>query len=85
MRLVSPDGSHLGKHFCFLALDGALPFMSENPPMKCFQTYGSSPKNPASSPNLSALVCLPAITYSDLQNECPKYRAGLRHKYSLMI
>lgn len=66
MRLVSPDSSHLGKHFCFFALDGALPFQSENPPMKCFQTYGSSPKDPASTSNLSALVSLPALTYSNL-------------------
>lgn len=85
MRLVSPNSSHLGKRFCFLALDGALPFLSENPPMKCFQTYGSSPKDPASAPNLSALASLPAITHSDLQNESHKYRPGLRHKYSLLI
>lgn len=85
MRLVHPDSSHLGERFCFLALDGALPFLSKNPPMKCFQTYGSSPKDPASAPNLPALVSFSAITYSDLQNESRKYRAGLRHKHPLLI
>lgn len=85
MRLVSPDSSDLSKHICSLALEGALPFLNDNPPMKCFQTCRSPPKDPASSPNLSALVSFLAITYSDLQNESRKYRAGLRHKYSVLI
>lgn len=76
-RLVSPDSSNLDKHFCSLALEGALPFLDDNPPMKCFQTCGSPTKDPASSPNLSALVSLLAITYSDLQNESHKCRTGL--------
>lgn len=85
MRLVCPDCSRLGKHFGFPALGGALPFLGENPLMKCFQTCGSSPKDPTRAPNLSALVSPSAIICSDLQNECHKYRAGLRHKYSLLI
>lgn len=33
-RLVSPESSHLGKCFCFVTLDRALPFLSENPHME---------------------------------------------------
>lgn len=68
MKLVSPDSSNLGKHFCSLALEGALPFLNDNPPMKCIQTCRSPLKDPASSPNLPALASLLTITYSDLQN-----------------
>lgn len=32
---------------------GSLLFLGENPPMKCFWTYRSSPKDPASDPNPS--------------------------------
>lgn len=87
MRLVSPDSSDLGKHFCSLGLEGALPFLNENPPMKCFQTCRSPAEDPASSPNLSALVSLLAITYSYLQNKSHKYRSiyGLSNKYSQLI
>lgn len=83
----SPDSSDLGKHFCSLALEGALPFLNENPPMKCFQTCRSPAEDPASSPNLSALVSLLARTYSYLQNKSHKYRSiyGLSNKYSQLI
>lgn len=83
MRLVSPDSSHSGKRFCCLALNGALPFLSENPPMKCSQTCESSPKDPAGAPNLSFPP--PAVIDSDLQNESHNHRAGLRHEHSLWI